>query len=74
MEVVERFTAVGPDGNRFRVVVLQSRIDTSSFDGRSSTAGMKSIKLDDGRHVNRIDDNTFEIVETGQLITRDHRG
>jgi len=53
-------------------IVICSQSDASTRDGRSSVPGNAEIRCLDGRHVNRLDDDTFEIVETGQIVRRKH--
>ena len=71
-DVIDQFDAIDDEGTTYRVLVWVKRIDTSSLErGRSWThSSLREARLEDGRHVNRIDDETFEIVETNTRIRR----
>lgn len=58
------------DGTLYEVYEIQEYVDASSFDGEAWVKGLKRLELDDGTHVNHIDDNTFKIVVTGEVIRR----
>ncbi|MCP5529596.1 MAG: hypothetical protein H7A44_04065 [Opitutaceae bacterium] len=69
--VIENFKARSADGEEFDLVVLQHWVDTSSMrEGRSKTPGLKSVITSDGLHVNRIDSQTFEVVERQLTVHR----
>ncbi|MEW5918997.1 MAG: hypothetical protein AB1762_21515 [Gemmatimonadota bacterium] len=69
-DITDQFLVRDDDGNEYQVLVYQKRIDTSTLDRRSFRHGLREARLADGRHLNRIDDNTFEIVEDGIRVTR----
>jgi hypothetical protein len=52
--------------------MLQKQIDTArrGDQSRQYVDGAKEYRLADGRHLNCIDDYTFEIATTGELLTR----
>jgi len=52
--------------------MLQKQIDTTTAgdQGRQYVDGAKEYRLADGRHLNCIDDYTFEIATTGERLTR----
>lgn len=71
IDTIERFLASDSGGNVYQVIVRQEIIDAaSSDDPHHEVPGMKSVYLSDGSQVNRIDANTFEIVQTGTIIKR----
>ena len=58
------------DGKVFTVHVYHRWIDMSSDnDPMGRARGLDELFLDDGRHVNKIDDNTFQIPG-GQRLKR----
>lgn len=68
--LIETFPAHGRDGRTYTVQIWRHHIDTSTLAGRSTTPGLKSARLADGRALNYIDPDTFEIVATGERIIR----
>jgi hypothetical protein len=60
--IADVFEARAPDGTVHCVLEYRQAIDTGSLGGRSSIQGLPQFKLEDGRAVNRIDDDTFKIV------------
>jgi len=68
---IERFQAVSDSGNKYTVLIYQKFIDASTAeDPNKYIPGIKSARTLDGQPLNRIDDKSFEIVETGEIITR----
>lgn len=71
IDTIERFPATDPDGNTYQIIVRQEIIGAASLDDpHAEVPGMKSVYLSDGSRVNRIDANTFEIIQTGTIIKR----
>ena len=71
MDLVDEFIAADANGRRYKVLIYQSWIDTSTLEGRSRIPGMKALRLADGSPVNPTDDpERFEIVATGTTIKR----
>lgn len=70
MAYSETFFVYTDSGEEMEAIVIHRRIDTSTLDGSSSIPGIATIRLLNGLHLNRIDDNTFEIVETGEIVKR----
>jgi hypothetical protein len=65
--IVEQFTVQADDGTRYEVVVTQKFHKA----GDQFIPGIKELRTAyGGYHLNRIDDNTFEIVELGQVVRR----
>jgi len=59
-----RFVATGANGKRYHVNVFTECVSTGrDLDGNSQELeGIKSLKLDDGTHVNRIDQGRYQTV------------
>ncbi len=58
------------DGTLYEVDEIQEYVDASSHSGRAWIESMKRLELGDGRKVNYMDDDTFKIVATGEIIRR----
>ena len=70
-ELIDRFEAVSDDGQQFTVDVYQDVTTTRTLNGAASQIrGLKRVALSDGRDVNRIDEKTFKIVSTDQVIRK----
>lgn len=70
-EVMERFQVRGEDGAVYDVEIQQNRGDETLLDGTPHTThGLKEAVLADGRRLNFVDDDTFKIVVTGEVVTR----
>ena len=56
----------------YEAVMLQKQIETttSGDEGRHYVDGAKEYRLADGRHLNYIDEHTFEVATTGERLTR----
>lgn len=68
---IERFNAKSDDGQIFTVIISQEYIVTRSLQGRSQELpGLKVAMTSDGSYLNFIDENKFEIVETGTVISK----
>jgi len=65
----EQIETRGQDGRRVWVLKVKSRIDTSTFSGRSSIEGLARYTLGDGSAVN-VDGDGFEVVATGERLER----
>jgi hypothetical protein len=71
VDVIENFTATDKDGRIFNLRTTQQIIDASSFGNpHGEVPGIKSMSLSDGSPVNYIDENTFQVVQTGTILTR----
>lgn len=65
-EITDEFDAQSENGQIYRVVVSTTMIDVRSAANRNAvpTEGrLKTYRTSDGHHCNRIDDNTYQIVE-----------
>lgn len=69
-DLKESFWLYGKDGSMHRAHVYQDRVDTSDTDGSSSVPGLKTTLLQDGTHLNYLDENTFKNAVTGELLSR----
>ena len=70
---VDRFAVKADDGERFILVEYQATTRTLKLDGSTPIAQGKSptlLRLSDGREVNFIDSETFQIVDTNQIIRK----
>ncbi len=69
---IEVFTAADDAGTTFSVRVIQSFVDvTHSLSPQQEwKPGMKRYLLSDGRQVNAVDNECFEIASTGKRIRR----
>ena len=71
--VVERFKVQTKDGKILDAVIYERMIDTTTNDDkgfRSMIPGQKEARLADGRPLNRIDRDNYQIVESGERVTR----
>jgi hypothetical protein len=67
--------AYAKDGARYQAHIYHVRIDTSHLDGEpSSKPGLKTVRLQDGTHLNYADENTFKNAMTGELLLRTDPG
>ncbi len=70
MQESGRFVCAGADGRRYVVVEYHHMITADPLSPRHVKSGVKEWLLDDGRHLDPIDDDTFEIVLIGEIIRR----
>jgi hypothetical protein len=70
-EVIDRFEAVGEDGAIYTVFVYQRIVESRFFPREEKQApGSKQLLLPDGSPVTPIDDKTFKVVSTGEIIKK----
>jgi hypothetical protein len=68
---IERFQANGDDGKEYTIIIWQEFKTVRTMGNQTSVSpGLKSAKLADGRPCNRLEDNIFKVVETGNILTR----
>jgi hypothetical protein len=69
---IQRFKARDQGGQGYEVVIYQEFLEHRSMDSEFSDwiPGLKSIELADGSPINFIDQDSFLIVATGQVIRR----
>lgn len=75
LESIEEFFLSDDSGRLLRARIVYTAIDTTSQD--EATLGEKQFipstsraELLDGRRLNWVDDDTFQVVATGQILTR----
>lgn len=69
MKEIDQFQVISESGKEYTVTVYQEDIDVSSHDNPNATIpGHKRALTLEGYHVNFIDDNTFRIVETNEIV------
>lgn len=66
----QSFAVYAADGTKLRVITIQHMIDATSMDGPGVVPGLRELRLEDGRAVNYLDENTFQIVATGEIVRR----
>ena len=68
---VGRFQAKGDDGAIYTVIEYQTFTETGLLSGSPSRSpGSRELTLTNGAHVNFLDDNTFQIANTEQVIRK----
>lgn len=66
--LLDTFDAYDDDGKRYVVHVRRSYINTGDLSGPGRIEGLPSYQLKGGGTLNRIDDETFEIIATGKCL------
>jgi hypothetical protein len=69
--LADDFIAKSDSGTRYRVYIWQHWVDASTLQAPGAVPGLKEARLSTGEQVNSIDDDTYEIVQTGVRIKRD---
>jgi len=64
------FVLVGTSGVKYNALEIRRRTNTSDLDGNSSIPGLSEFQLSDGRALNKKDENTFKLVDTGEELSR----
>ena len=72
MEVeIGRIKACGQNGAAYTIVEYEKVTTLRPISGASQQVkGSKYLRLTDGRHVNFVDDETFKIVATNEIIRK----
>ena len=70
MDLIDRFLAEDEDGNRYEVLIFQTMIISQNRAGTFKTPGMMSAQTSDGIALNFIDDDTFELFDSGKRIRK----
>ena len=66
-----RIRALKDDGGIITVFEFQQQVSSRPLDGPARTLpGMKVLTLPDGSPVNFVDEHTFKIVQTGEIVRR----
>jgi hypothetical protein len=70
MKKLNEFDAVDADGEIYRISHMQDVIENRLLDGSIHREnGLQSFNYN-GKAVNQIDENTYEIVQLGRRVTR----
>jgi hypothetical protein len=71
-DITERFKVRRADGTIDDAMILRDRIYDTDLGSTTKTFhhGMPEARLADGRAMNRVDDDTFEIFDTKERVTR----
>lgn len=68
---ISEFTCTDGNGRSYTIEEWQEQIPAGHFGNPSATiAGMSRLITSDGMSVNYVDEQTFEIVQTGVIISR----
>ena len=71
MKEIDQFEVISEAGKEYTMTVYQEYINVSSHDDPNATIpGHKQAHTLEGYHVNFIDNNTFKIVETNEVVHR----
>lgn len=63
---ISRFKAESELGDVYTIIEYQTYLDA----GREEIKGLKELQTEDGQAVNMVDNNTFLIVVTGEILKR----
>lgn len=70
-KLVESFKAKGTDGTIYTVQIFQTFRVFKPIDGPATeVGGTKEAVLSNGRHLNLVDDDTFQILDNDEIIRR----
>lgn len=69
-KLIDQFAAQDVDGNNYTVLIYQDFIDVTSKSGPGLLPGLKSATLSDGRPLNRVDDLTYRIISSGDILKK----
>ena len=71
-KLVDTIDAASEDGRQFRILVYRKLIDARSMSNPNAPPmeGLKRATTSDGHECNRIDDDTFLIVNLGLTVKR----
>ncbi|TIW97181.1 hypothetical protein [Mesorhizobium sp.] len=71
MQEVGRYRCLGTSGQEYLVIEFQHMVTFDGLNGRQSRPGTKELRLADGSSsVTFIDENTFQIVSTAEIIRK----
>ena len=66
----KQFVVRRDDGRELRAIEIQHWLEMNTSEGHERIPTIVEFMLANGHHLNRIDDDTFQIVETGQIVKR----
>ncbi len=71
-EPIDEFDAQSEDGQRFRILIERTIIDTTSLTNPNAVPlkGLRTARTSEGYHCNRIDDDNWKIVELDLKVKR----
>ncbi len=69
-ELTMRISAADDNGNKYEILVYTEIIEIRTRGGTHRRHGLSELFTDDGRRVNMLDDETFQIVDTGQRLRK----
>jgi hypothetical protein len=71
-KITDKFTLRSARNTNHPALTLQNQINTNERGDptRQYVGGVKEYRLADGRHLNWINENVFEIATTGERLTR----
>jgi hypothetical protein len=71
-KIVEEFDAKADGGAVYRIIATRNEVNTTHLQSGSpsSLPGLVGYETREGHKVNQIDENTFEIVRTGEMVRR----
>lgn len=65
------FTARSADGDEYTINVFQDFIVAATRGGSQDVPGIKSLRTDNGQHVNWIEKGKYELVDSGLELLSD---
>lgn len=71
-KIIDKFKLRSANNTNHAAVTLQKQIDTTgpADATRQYVGGFKEYRLADGRPLNWLDENLFEVANTGERLTR----
>lgn len=69
-KLIDRFPAQDAAGNRHIVLIYQDFIDVTTKTEAGYMAGTKTAFLSDGRALSRVDDLTYRIISSGDILKK----
>jgi hypothetical protein len=73
LRLVEELRLIAEDGRTKLTYIYQDYDNTPDRDGIPNPPGLRYARLQDGTPLNRVDENTFRNVITGELLRRRDR-
>lgn len=68
---IDRFTATADSGKTYTIIIFQEYIPSGTLDSpHDMIEGLKSVLTSSGARVNRIDSDTYQIVQTGEIVRK----
>jgi hypothetical protein len=70
MTEIERFIAKTDKGKEYIIILYQEHVHTEDFVGSQDIEGLTQYLTSTGKFVSRIDSETFQIVETNEIVRK----